>query len=210
MGHIIKTGGWQGDPTNDPSYFSSSKIEIDITFSKKIRIFFGSELSETKKLTKKIEKKNREKLFLARNCLHRIMSQLKKWHQKNWQKIKKNNSKIICSSKKDKNREKLFLAQNCLQRIMSQLQDDTKKIKKKNSKIIFGSELSEANNEPTFGKQQKNDKNWEREKSRTIIFGSELSEANNEPTFRIHQKNWQKIEKKIEKNYLWLKIVCTE
>ena len=34
---------------------------------------------------------------------------------------------------------------------MSQLQDDTKKIKKKNSKIIFGSELSEANNEPTFG-----------------------------------------------------------
>ena len=98
MGHIIKTGGWQGDPTNDPSYFSSSKIEIDITFSKKIRFFFGSELSETKKLTKKIEKKNREKLFLARNCLHRIMSQLKD----DTKKIDKKSRKII---------RKLFVAQ---------------------------------------------------------------------------------------------------
>ena len=40
---------------------------------------------------------------------------------------------------------------------MSQLQDYTKKVDKnqKNRKIIFGSELSEANNEPTFRLHQK-------------------------------------------------------
>ena len=62
--------------------------------------------------------------------------------------------------KSKKNREKLFLAQNCLNRIISQLLDNTKKTdiksRKKNLKIIFGSELSEANNEPTFRIHQKN------------------------------------------------------
>ena len=54
------------------------------------------------------------------------------------------------------------------------------KIEKKNRKIIFGSEWSEANNEPTFRLYQKINK------KSTIFVGSELSEANNEPTFRIH------------------------
>ena len=56
----------------------------------------------------------------------------------------------------------------------------TKKIEKKNRKIIFGSEWSEANNEPTFRLYTKKlTKNQD-------FFGSELSEANNEPTFRKH------------------------
>ena len=38
----------------------------------------------------------------------------------------------------------------------------TKNREKKNRKMIFGSELSEANNEPTFGKHQKNNKNREK------------------------------------------------
>ena len=60
------------------------------------------------------------------------------------------------TKKIDKNREKkiekLFLGQNCLKRTISQLLDYTKmtKIEKKVRKIIFGSELSETNNEPTF------------------------------------------------------------
>ena len=33
-----------------------------------------------------------------------------------------------------------------------------KKSRKKNRKIIFGSEFSETNNEPTFGYHRKNDK----------------------------------------------------
>ena len=56
----------------------------------------------------------------------------------------------------------------------------TKNREKKNRKIIFGSEWSEANNEPTFRLYQKINK------KSTIFFGSELSEANNELTFRIH------------------------
>ena len=56
----------------------------------------------------------------------------------------------------------------------------TKIEKKKNQKIIFGSEWSEANNEPTFRLYTK-----KLTKNRDF-FGSELSEANNEPTFRIH------------------------
>ena len=58
------------------------------------------------------------------------------------------------TNNREKNR-KLFLVQNCLKRVMSQLLEYTKKINKKlrekNRKIIFGSEFSEANNEPTFG-----------------------------------------------------------
>ena len=50
--------------------------------------------------------------------------------------------------------EKLFIAQNCLKRKMSQLLEYTKKLtknqEKRNRKIIFGSEFSEMNNEPTF------------------------------------------------------------
>ena len=56
----------------------------------------------------------------------------------------------------------------------------TKNREKKNQKIIFGSEWSEANNEPTFRLYTK-----KLTKNRDF-FGSELSEANNEPTFRIH------------------------
>ena len=56
--------------------------------------------------------------------------------------------------------KKLFLAQNCLKRIMSQLLDYIEKIgekiEKKNQKIIFGSDLSETNNEPIFRLQPKN------------------------------------------------------
>ena len=76
-------------------------------------------------------KKNR-KIFLALNCLKRIMSQLLDYTKK----IDKKSRKIIFGSKLSapnneptlripkkltKNREKLFLAQNCLHRIMSQL-----------------------------------------------------------------------------------------
>ena len=109
--------------------------------------------------------------------------------------------------------EKLFLGLHCLKRIMSQLLDYTKKNKKKNSKItkiekktrkiIFGSELSEAKNEP-IEYTKKLIKNREK-RNRKIIFGSALSETNNEPTFRLHQKN-DKTRKKIE-NYFWLRIV---
>ena len=66
---------------------------------------------------------------------------------------------------REKNREQLFLAQNCLNRIMSQLLDNTIKITKnrgKNRKIIFGSEFSETNNQPTFRLHQKIDKNREK------------------------------------------------
>ena len=56
--------------------------------------------------------------------------------------------------KSRKNIKKLLLAQIGLKRIMSQLLDYTgkigKKLRKKNRKIIFGSDLSETNNEPTF------------------------------------------------------------
>ena len=47
-------------------------------------------------------------------------------------------SQLLDNSKNDKNREKKIEKKNW------------QKIKKKNSKIIFGSELSEANNEATF------------------------------------------------------------
>ena len=69
---------------------------------------------------------------------------------------------------------------------MSQLLDYTKKLTKnpeKKSKFIFGSELSEANNEPTFRYTKKNDKK-SREKNRKIIFWSEFSETNNELTLK--------------------------
>ena len=56
--------------------------------------------------------------------------------------------------------------------------DYTKNDKKsrKNRKMIFGSELSKANNEPTFRLHQKKTKS--RKKNRKTIFGPELSEAN--------------------------------
>ena len=85
-----------------------------------------------KKLTKNREKKF--EIILAQNCLKRIMSQLLEYTKK----IEK----------------KLFLVQNFLKRKMSQLLDYTKKLTKNrenNRKIIFGSEFSETNNEPTFG-----------------------------------------------------------
>ena len=50
---------------------------------------------------------------------------------------------------REKKIEKLFLAQNGLKQIMSQLLDYTKKLTK-NQQFFFGSEFSEANNEPTF------------------------------------------------------------
>ena len=68
------------------------------------------------KLTKNREK-NREQLFLAQNCLNRIMSQL----LDNTNNNKKSRKKKI---------EKLFLGQNFLKQIMSQLLDYTKKLTK--------------------------------------------------------------------------------
>ena len=74
-------------------------------------------------------------------------------------------SQLLDNTKKndknrEKNREKLFLAQNFLKRQMSQLLEYTQKKmtrnrEKRNLKIIFGSELSEANNEPIFRIHQK-------------------------------------------------------
>ena len=67
----------------------------------------------------------------------------------------------------------------------------TSLFRNKNSKNIFGSELSETNNKPTFRLYQKIlTKNREKikKKNSKIIFGSESSEANNEPTIRWHQK----------------------
>ena len=53
---------------------------------------------------------------------------------------------------------------------------------KRNQKIIFGSGLSETNNEPTFRIHQKIDKKIKKKNSK-IIFGSEFSETNNGSTF---------------------------
>ena len=79
---------------------------------------------------------------------------------------------------------KVILAQNCLKRKLTQLLEYTKKndkkSRKKKSKCIFGSELSETNNELNFRLHQKMTKS--RKKSK-IIFGSEFSETNNESTF---------------------------
>ena len=69
--------------------------------------------------------------------------------------------------------EKLFLVQNFLKRKMSQLLDYTKKLTKnreKNRKIIFGSELSEANNELTLRIHQKNDKKSRKKKSKNYFW----------------------------------------
>ena len=76
---------------------------------------------------------------------------------------------------------------------MSQLLDYTKRQKKStkkgyqkvdkkskiNPKIIFGSELSETNNDVRLHKKSR--------KNRKIIFGSELSKTNNEPTLKIEK-----------------------
>ena len=61
--------------------------------------------------------------------------------------------------------------------------DYTKETKnrEKNREIIFGSDLSEPNNEPTFRLHEKRQKSRKKLK---IIFGSELSEPYNEPTLR--------------------------
>ena len=60
---------------------------------------------------------------------------------------------IKLTKNRKKKFEKLLMAQICLIKIMSQLLDYTKKMAKnrgKNSKIIFCSDLSETNNDPTF------------------------------------------------------------
>ena len=93
----------------------------------------------TPKNDKKIEKKNRVKLFLAQNCLN--------------QKIDKNREKkidkiILGSEFSEAKNEPTF-------RLYQKID---KKSRKKNRKLIFGSELSEANNELTFRIHQKNDK----------------------------------------------------
>ena len=75
----------------------------------------------------------------------------------------------LASHFRKKKFEKIFLAHNCLKRII------TKNREKKNRKIIFGSELSETNNEQTFRLYQKND-----EKSRKKI---DKLLSNNEQTF---------------------------
>ena len=93
-----------------------------------------SQISDyTKKLTK-IEKKNRT-IILGSEFSEAKNELTFRIHQK-MTKIEK------------KKIEKLFLAQNGLKQIMSQLLDYTKKLTKIEN--FFGSELSEANNEPTF------------------------------------------------------------
>ena len=96
--------------------------------TKNREFFFGSELSEAnnestfrihQKMTKNREK-NREKIFLAQNCLNRIMSQISDYTKK-LTKIEKKNRKII---------------QNFLKRKMSQLLDYTKKLTKNREKKI--------------------------------------------------------------------------
>ena len=107
--------------------------------------------------------------------------------------------------RKKKNRKNIFgptfRLQNCLNRIISKLSDNTKKNdKNRGKKIIFGSELSKTNNEPTFRLHKKS------RKSSKNIFGSELSKTNNEPTFRfLNFLNPKKMT--IEKKYFWLRIV---
>ena len=85
--------------------------------------------------------KNREKLFLAQNCLNRIISQISDYTKK-LTKIEKKNRKIILGSEFSKAKNELTF------RIR---QKNDKKSRKKNRKIIFGTEFSETNNEPTFG-----------------------------------------------------------
>ena len=111
-----------------------------------------------KKIGRKIEK-----LFLAQNCLKRIMSELLDYTKKN-DKISKKNRKIIFGSdwsnqitpkndKKTRNKIETSLAQICLKQIMSQLFDYPKKLTKNREKKLknhLGSHLSEMNNEPTF------------------------------------------------------------
>ena len=63
--------------------------------------------------------------------------------------------------------------------LLDYTKNDTKSREKK-SKIIFGSELSKANNEPIFRIHQKRYKKIKEKK----IFGSEFSETINEPTIR--------------------------
>ena len=74
--------------------------------------------------------------------------------------------------------EKLFLTHNCLKRKISQL-EYTKKIdkksRKKNRKIIFGSELSKTNNELTFRLHQKMTRNREK-KIENLFLGQNFLE----------------------------------
>ena len=76
--------------------------------------------------------------------------------------------------------------------------------REKKSKIIFGSELSEANNQPTFRIHQKIDKKW-RKKIEKLFFGQTFLK-------RIMSQLLDNTKKmtKIEKNNFWLKIICTE
>ena len=60
----------------------------------------------------------------------------------------------------------------------------TKNREKKIIKIIFGSELSEANNELTFRIHQKMTKNREKKIEKLFLAQNGL----NEPTFRLYQK----------------------
>ena len=95
----------------------------------------------TPKNEKKSRKKNREKLFLAQNCLNRIMSQISDYTKK-LTKIEKKNRKIILGSEFSEAKNELTFRIN---------QKKWQKIEEKNRKIIFGSEFSETDNEPTFG-----------------------------------------------------------
>ena len=78
-----------------------------------------------------------------------------------------------------KNREKLFLAQNCLKRIMNQLLDYTKNDKKSRKfENYFVSELSKANNSPTFRIHQKMTKNREKKIEKLFWVKTSVSEGN--------------------------------
>ena len=130
------------------SQLSDDTKKLTKNREKDSKIIFGSKWSEennepTFRLYQKIDK-NREKnrkIILGSEFSKAKYELTFRIHQKN---DKKSRKKI----------EKLFLVQNFLKRIMSQLLNNTnkwRKIEKKNRKIIFGSEFSETNNEPTFG-----------------------------------------------------------
>ena len=85
---------------------------------------------------------------------------------------------------------------------MSQLLDYTKKLTKnrENRKIIFGSELSKANNEPTFRLHKKITK-IEREKIEKNIFKFLAQNCLNRITILDYTKRQK------SRNYFWLRIV---
>ena len=92
---------------------------------------------------------------------------------------------------------------NFLKGIMSQLLDNTKKMTKiegkKSRKIIFGSELSEANNEPTLRWHQKIDKKSRRKKIEKLFLTQNCLKRKMSQLLEYTKKIDKKSRKKIEK-----------